>query len=52
MEKLNSTRSRDALQGDGQHDIITSEAGGRAVVWRSAVKEAIEAVKNKETTKN
>lgn len=49
MRSLNSTGSRDALEGDGQHDVITSEAGGRAVVWRSAIKEAIEAVKSKET---
>ncbi len=52
MKSLNSTGSRDALEGDGQHNVITSEAGGRAVVWRSAIKEAIEAVKSKEATRS
>lgn len=48
MKSINNTGSRDALEGNGQHDIITSEAGGKAVVWRSATKEAAEGVKNKE----
>lgn len=47
MKSLNSTGSHDALEGDGQHDVITSDVGGKAVVWRSAIKEAIEAVKHK-----
>ena len=52
MKSLDSTGLYDAWKGAGQHDVITSEAGGKAVVWRSAVKEAVEAVKNKEATKD
>ncbi|MGM9998609.1 MAG: HD domain-containing phosphohydrolase [Candidatus Bruticola sp.] len=47
MKRLNSTGSHDALHSN-DHNVITSEAGGKAVIWKVAIKTALENVRNKQ----